>query len=95
MPLGASNWLPEGLSPFPEDDEHRSLWKWCQRIYDIVGNIPEGCPFPEGTLPLPGDDEERLYQKINRMLQGPRPPTYYSYDYPGDPLSLEDHITIT
>ena len=79
----------------PQDVELRSLWKWCDRLYQITGAIYAGCPFPEGTQPLPSDDDERLYQKINRMLQGPRPPTYYSYDYPADSVSVEDHITIT
>lgn len=78
----------------PQDIELRSLWKWCDRLYQITGNITEGCPFPEGTQPLPSDDDERLYQKINRMLQGPRQPTYYfgeiaaeSTVVNGDPLA--------
>ncbi len=88
------SWTPEGDSPFPMDDERRSLWKWCQRLYNTIGNVTAGCPFPEGTIPLPSDDEERLYQKINRMLQGPRPPTYYSYDYQSDSTIVEAEIEI-
>lgn len=79
----------------PQDIELRSLWKWCDRLYQRVGNITQGCPFPEGTQPLPGDDEERLYQKINRMVQGPRVNTYYTSEIPaestivpGDPPDL-------
>jgi len=94
-PYSSDFWCPEGTAAAPMDDEQRSLWKWCQRLYLTIGNVTEGCPFPEGTQPLPSDNEERLYQKINRMLQGPRLPTYYSYDYPvestiipGDPPDL-------
>lgn len=88
-------WTPEGDIPFPMDDERRSLWKWCQRLYDVVGNITEGCPFEEGTRPTPSDDEERLYQKINRMLQGPRTPTFYTESFPAESTVVTEDITIT
>lgn len=60
-------YFPEGNEPKPNDDELRSLHKYCDQLYQIHGNQGPGY-YPEGSQPLPGDDEERLTQKINAML---------------------------
>lgn len=86
-------WCPEGLATNPWDNEQRSLWKWCMRLYLRVGNM--ATPFPEGTRPLPTDDEERLYQKINRMLYGANAAVWYSGASPSNANSLGDNVVIT
>lgn len=60
---GAASY-PEGIESQVTDDEHRSLVKWCQQLYDIYGNL-NTVPYPEGTQPLVTDDEQRLKVKID------------------------------
>jgi len=61
------SWMPEGDVILPQDNETRTLAKWCSLLYDSNG--PGGqSPFPEGNRPLPGDDDERLEKKINALF---------------------------
>lgn len=62
------SYFPEGNEVLAGDNELRTLQKWCQKLYDSVGQ--RSVPFPEGTKPLAGDDEERLLKKINAMRNG-------------------------
>lgn len=61
-------YFPEGNVVRPTDDKTRTTAKWCQAVYDSVGEKPS--PFPEGTAPKPGDSYSRLLKKINAMLRG-------------------------
>lgn len=61
-------WTPEGNVSSPSDDEMRSAAKFCQILYNSVGERPS--PFPEGLAPKPSDDFDRLDQKITILLGG-------------------------
>lgn len=61
------NFFPEGNVILPTDDKMRTAAKWCQALYDAVGEKPS--PFPEGCAPKPGDDYQRLLAKINALKQ--------------------------
>jgi len=61
-------WMPEGNTVLPSDDKMRTAAKWCQLLFDSVGNKPS--PFPEGCAPRPSDDLNRLLQKID-ILKAP------------------------
>lgn len=61
------DFFPEDQVILPGDDSLRTTAKWCQSVYDSVGNVPT--IFPEGTAPKPGDSMERLTKKINAMLE--------------------------
>lgn len=60
------SFFPENQVVLPSDDSLRTIAKWCQSVYDTVGNVPT--IFPEGTAPKPGDSKQRLLKKINAML---------------------------
>lgn len=60
------DYFPEGNEGRSTDDEHRSLHKLCQLLYDA--NAPgDLVPFPEGNRPLSSDSPERLLIKINAL----------------------------
>jgi hypothetical protein len=59
------SWFPENNTILPKDNELRALAKWCDCLYQVVGNVAG--PFPEGSIPLASDGEDRLAKKINLM----------------------------
>lgn len=59
-------WFPEGNVTSPGDDELRSAAKYCQLLYNSVGEKPS--PYPEGLAPKPGDNFDRLDRKITILL---------------------------